>query len=551
MTDKSALLFGSILALLLPVSFLPFTSDNFLIKLLILSVFFTVFAVLLTQNKFKIAKVSIWIIIFTGYLGISILWSPNKSVAINTFWRRMVIILSGYFIGINIPSKRLNILFKAIIAGAVISAVYGIIQYAGLDPVSWKIGFSGRISSFLGNPNFFSGYLVAVFPLSLYFADKAKKQKKVFWFLMSAVLVFCVVMTGTRSSLIALAAELIILYFGFKNKTVRTAVGAFVILMIILVIASPSKTKRLIKGFSFNSSSVSQRVFKWNTALSMVKDSPLIGQGIGGVKTNYALFQSKTRKKMQTNIKGTSESQIHSEYLQVFAQAGIIGFILFMIILIYGIKNFLHSKEKEKLILFPAYAGILIDSLASFPLFIVPTGFIFYLYLGISENNRTQIKIPGYLGAVISLLIVIGCIKFGIISFYADCLRRKADSIRKIRPLTAHKLYNKAHKLSPVDGQAEYRHGQLLFEMGKYSQSEQALKNSIYIRNYGEVYNDLGIVYYKQKKFKKALNAWEKAYKIGLPDNEDMQSLRKNILILSNKLETKNPINYNHIRKNR
>ena len=46
-------------------------------------------------------------------------------------------------------------------------ALYGLVQFAGLDPLSW-VGYTGRVLSTLGNPIFLGAYMALVAPLTLY-----------------------------------------------------------------------------------------------------------------------------------------------------------------------------------------------------------------------------------------------------------------------------------------------------------------------------------------------------------------------------------------------
>lgn len=528
---------AAFLAVALPAAFFSSTADNFLIKSFIFATAVTGCVVYSVNKQLRWGKVGKLILVFIAFKAVSLLWTPNKSVGFDVFFRQAIIIAGGYFLGVNILSKYKKSVLKFTVYGSVIPVIYGFLQLTGNDPIRWRSTFSGRIGSLLGNPNFFSGYIIAVIPVAVYFIFSNKRVKKIFPLLAVISLVYCLIMTETRSSMIALAAEGIMLLLLIKDRTVRAGVVVLTVAGFILIFTGSSLRERFIHGITLTSSSVTQRIFKWKTAGAMIKNSPLIGQGTGGVKTNYALYQAPVMEKYPLQLKGTSESQIHSEYLQVFAETGVIGLGIFLMVLFYGLRNFIKHQGEESLFLLIAVLGVAADSIASFPLYIVPTGFLFYMYLGLADTEIRTTSIRPATARVFSAILFLIYFKLSLVSFYADHLRWKADAVTSRLPVKAHEYYLKAHKLSPVDGQAEYRHARLMYEMGRLDEAEKALKNSIRIRHYGEVYNDLGIVYYLKKEYHKALVIWEKALTIGLPNPDDLEILKNNVKKLKKQLE--------------
>jgi len=474
---------------------------------------------------------------YAGFGVLSLFWSPNLHVGLDILWRNWIIMFGGYFLGIQLNKKNIQGIFKYVLAGTFLTLIYGFFQLTGHDPVNWASGFSGRISSLMGNPNFYSGYLVAVLPVIFYFINREESKKRILFTVLALITIFFLVKTQTRSSLIAFSVEIILIFFLSENRFIKKAVIAAAVLVFLTVISSGRIRNKVYRGARLTSLSVKQRFFKWMTAVSMFKDSPLGGQGAGGVKTNYALYQYRVQKKYKVKLKGTSESQIHSEYLQILSEKGLTGFLLFILILYTGLKNTAGKKSEYSIYVFASLIGVLTDSIASFPLFIVPTGFIFFFFMGVCDENNKIIVVPGTVSIAASLVLVFIYYHLGVKSFYADHLRWKADKLKKTAPERADILYSKAHKLSPVDGQAEYRHGRLLYEMGRLDMALNALKNSIKIRHYGEVYNNIGIIYYVKGNCKKALENWQLAQKIGLPKDKDAQILERNIKILKKKIK--------------
>lgn len=79
---------------------------------------------------------------------------------------------------INTESK-LNLLIHTIVIAAVVTSIYGFMQYFEKDPYKWSSNNIERIFSTFGNPVFYSAYLITSLPLSLalYLGYKAPDGK--------------------------------------------------------------------------------------------------------------------------------------------------------------------------------------------------------------------------------------------------------------------------------------------------------------------------------------------------------------------------------------
>ncbi|MDA3792958.1 MAG: O-antigen ligase family protein [Elusimicrobia bacterium] len=534
-----------ILLFVLPVAYLPLTADNFLIKFVILSTALLLSAIyLIFKEGIYSGKLAVPILVFLLLKVISVMWSPNRYVALDIFWHNFNIIIAGYFIGVNLKGTRRKSIYKYIAYGSFLPILYGLIQIAGHDPVKWSVLFSGRIGSFMGNPVFFSGYLIAVIPILFYFTARYPKKRRAKNYpavILLAAAVVCLIYTGTRSSFFAFFAQLAVLSYLVRKQFIKKVMLSSVILFLVVVALNKGLRNRIEKAVFFKSTSVSQRIFKWKTAVQMIKAAPLIGHGEGGVKTKFALYQGKVNKHNVRKLKGSSESQIHSEYLQTAAQTGIIGLLFFLYIIFRTFKNIASSSAPEiNKYIFAALCGVLIDSIASFPLYIVPSGFIFYLYLGLTDRGRRKTFIKKPAAVLIILVLTIGYIRFSVFKFYSDYLRKKADKLSMAAPRRAAAVYKKANLILPVDGQAEYRRGLLLYNLGDKNEAVKALKNSISIRHYSEVYNNLAIIYYEKGNYKEALNYWQEAVRIGMPDPDMQNKLIDNIEYLKQEITGRN-----------
>ena len=79
-------------------------------------------------------------------------------------------------------------------------------------------------------------------------------------------------------------------------------------------------------------SSASQRFLIWNAAVQLIKEKPLLGWGVGTFGVYYALAQGEflSRQENKSFLPQANRSiNAHNDYLQVWAETGIIGLFLF------------------------------------------------------------------------------------------------------------------------------------------------------------------------------------------------------------------------------
>ncbi len=556
------------LAIALPLVFLPATRDTFLIKHTILQTVipFLLIASVIKNVQLLKARLLIPILIFTAVLLLSMVNTSNTAVSVNALVDKLVFM--GVYLIIasrNNEKFRSKFINYSLVAGFFV-CLYGMIQSTGLDFIVWARTFGGRLSSSLGNPNFFSGYLVALIPLSLASAIKTSKSlKKLLLSVNTVFLIVCLVLTKTRGSWIAFIISMLV-FLALAGKILAKSanikrlyiISAAVMVFIssYIVLSDNDYTRKFKSIFNPNIASISERVFKWRTAQEMIKDHPLIGVGIGAVKVNYALSQAEARKKMRIVLRGTSESQVHNEYLQICAEAGALGLAAFLGIIVVFFAGVFRRRAPDSQPwitagITAAVTGILVDSIPNFPLHIVPTGFLFWSYLGLMETPGTEdhkqakqkIASTGntvqvvYKTAII-LVIILLWLKTVPNEFIADLRRSNGDMASKTKNWKkAAAEYEKAHRLSPVNGRICYDLGMAYVRLNDYDSAIRSFKESIRIRNYGEVYNDLANCYYLKDMKREAVKNWETAVYLGLPDPDDQDKVIKNLNILKSRMK--------------
>jgi O-antigen ligase len=431
-----------------------------------------------------------------------------------------------------------------------VTILYGFLQKFHMDPVVWLTGFGGRPGSTLGNPNFFAGYLIVLIPVFLAAGLEAKRTiHKVLWFALTSGAVADLFFTQTRGAWLACAGSLVlflVLYGVMREKLLLT--------LVLAVVVSASLCglflDKLVPLYRADTQSVVERVFKWKTAYAMIKEHPLVGVGAGNLKVNYALYQAKIRKEAGFALRGTSESNVHNEYLQIWAEQGTVALACFLALFAYYFYMVFKLARRQTSFLVAGYAAgvaaFLIFSLSNFPLRIIPTAVVVFALFGLTVsmyNREADTSLPVAAkeekGPRIFFCVVmagsLGVLLWWIIpGLRAEILRQKADTAFAERDFSgAVRAYEKAIALDHSHSErTAYDLGEVYRSLGRYDDALRAYMISVSLRNYGEVYHDIGNCYYIKKDIPRTLRYWRLAYELGLPSEQDQENLKKNIGIV-------------------
>jgi hypothetical protein len=283
----------------------------------------------------------------------------------------------------------------------------------------------------------------------------------------------------------------------------------------------------------------------------MIKGHPFFGVGAGNLKVNFANYQSKVKRDFV--LKSTSESNLHNEFLQRFAETGIIGLSVFLSVFFVFFfrcaKLLLHEIGTEEtrfnLIagIFTGVFSVFIYGLTNFPFSIIPISATMFVFFGISESfvkekylqqfSQKYVRLPAFLitGFILILLIY----KIVIPRLSGDIARHRGDiyfAEGKIQPAILE--YEKAVRSDYYNCErSAFNLGEAYRKLNQIDKAVDAYKISAALRNYGEVYNNIGNCYYLKKDFNNALFYWKKAVEIGLPDDNVQNQVIKTIDILS------------------
>ncbi|MBN1383598.1 MAG: O-antigen ligase family protein [Elusimicrobia bacterium] len=576
MTNKIAFICVKLIVFLTPIIFYTGTKDNFLIKETVFGVFGLLLALILIlkifQGKQRIKNTWLGLLLIL-YL-ITIIISAINAVHIQLVFEYLFfwVILTSVYLSVKRFSKKefVNILNTLAVTTLVV-IVYGTLQYFKLDPINWFYGFDGRSSSSFGNPNFFSGYLLLVFPL--FFARMISTRESVkhsFWMIFCFLIVFNIGVAKTRGAWLAFFLTVLVLIIGQMvylklkfNSIYRMIRGSFwfFLLFFAIFLISIDRLDTLKGFFSRNDASINERIFKWKTGWEMIKEHPVFGVGAGNLKVNFANYQAKVTRDIQ--LKGTSESNLHNEFLQIFAETGITGLLVFLAVFLYFFYycgRLLYRKSKEEEYEFNMILGILagvfsvfVYALTNFPFSVVPVISTVFVFFGFAELHWTNFDQSEYepkhlarkhtspSASIILFVVYVLLVGYTVIPrFIGDRARRNGDiAVQEDDLKTAMDEYEKSIKLDYYHSdRTAYDLGEVYRKLDRYDKAIESYKISVDLRNYGEVYNNIGNCYYIKGDFKNALANWNIAVQLGLPKDSDQKITLSNIRKLTYRMKT-------------
>jgi len=428
------------LVVLVPIVFYPRCMDVFLpIKefifglLVVISLMFWCFR-MINQERFNFIRspIDFPILSFIAICIFSLFWSNSPMISI----KELPLFLTGpllYFIITNNINngQQINRILNVILIIGGLFGVYGILQYQGIDFSFWT-GNIGRQNVFglFGNVNYFAEYLIIplTIAVSLFFASEDRTRKLL---LLIGILAMggSLILTFTRGSYLGLGTSLIFMFFLFifsggktfikDNKKLFIIIFLAIILIISLfVIPNPlnkpgtiiSKIKDRISVTQLTRSNpIKRRIATWKFTALMIKDHPLLGSGIGTYKYNTLKYQAEFFEQGENRSlypHGFAD-KAHNEYLQLWAEMGIIGLGIFIWLMVcyfnYGIKilNKIKNHYKQALLigLIGSIMAVLVDGIFGFPLHLAATIVLFWIAIGFTvaigtgnKNNILTIK---------------------------------------------------------------------------------------------------------------------------------------------------------------
>ena len=520
----------------------------FIIILIILWIIKLLSAEGITWNK---NKINLPIYLFIIMLSFSLLISNAIRVSFGDYLTFVSYIIL-YFLIINVINQKeeFNSFIKIFFITSFLVSIYALIQYYGFDPYFVDLK---RITSTIGQKNWISNYLAIIFPVIFsYFLLEKRRKNKLIYYLLLSILYATLLICQSRGIWISISLTTIFaIYFIYKYKInffkifienkrwLILIIVTFIILTILYSTDNPlnksaiTVPQRALSTFDEQDPSINTRLLIWKTTFNMIKDKPLLGSGIGTFKMNYLDYQAVFLQKYPDYIKYSGKAaEAHNEYLQIWAELGIIGLGIFLSILFaFYSLTLKYLKEKhnnqDKIIVFGLLMGItsfLIHSLFSFPYHVPILGSTFFIFLGLTViyingfdlkevDRKNIIRIKINTNQMIKNIIIILMLLLAVFLIGIFVVKPYSAEIHYFKGMKDYENqnYNDALKdfkyavwLDPSNGRILHALGSTYYHLDIQDEAQKTLQRTKYYFNDRNTYRNLGLSYMQSGNYKEA-----------------------------------------------
>jgi O-antigen ligase len=350
----------------------------------------------------NVSRETFYLLIFLGWVGLSIFWSQYRPIAIYRFLTLAEIVLFT-FVAVKQLKKSswLNIAVFALVINTLFQSLLGIAQFIHNESLGLRIlgesiigpNITGvakiiidsekhiRVYGTFPHPNILAGFLII--PLLLIFAEFVQRKfllnssqlsssqisreslptkearararhdnvphETFLWFIPMSALFAILLITGlgffltfSRSAFLGLFIGLAI-YFSWITFSWRSTkefkINFRFLTLLISVVALA--TIILINNTSFFSNqSLEERELYKIVSYETISEHPITGVGIGQFILNEYSINSK--------LESWKYQPVHNVYLLVFSELGIVGFIIFFLFLISIFLMIRKDEQRER-----------------------------------------------------------------------------------------------------------------------------------------------------------------------------------------------------------
>ena len=268
----------------------------------------------------------------------SIFWTINIAYTISA-WTHWFIALGTFVAAYHLPVRRITHyqLSWGLLGAGFLIAVIGVLQY-WWNPFT-LFQYASPAATF-GNKNIASHVVVLILPVSIYLFTTKYASPRQTWLigLMTLVILLYITYTQTRSSWVAISVE-ICLFGGFLyicrhripryihwGKKKKQVFGVCLCLLLLLINMHPTGWVWFFSAAGerlSSESSVTARLEIWAITLEMIKDSPMLGSGLG------TWYQNQVQEGFARP--GTmSFVRVHNDVLELWTDLGLVGVVLLL-----------------------------------------------------------------------------------------------------------------------------------------------------------------------------------------------------------------------------
>lgn len=403
-----------------------------------------------------------------------------------------------------------SIIFLIMCLAAIGESIICFLQLVG---VSKSLNHFFSITGSWVNPNVTAMYLAMSVPAIFYTILWGNRKK--YRYIGNVAVVFLIVallLLGCRAALIAtgIVAGIILSYkfslvekvkskLSFKKQVISTILFC---LVVVAVVAG---------GYYVKKNSSDGRLLIWKLCVSLGKEKPLTGHGLGTFERYYNLYQSLY---FESNIATNREKEIasyvrmaYSEPLQNFVEGGFVPSLLFAAMLLAVLIKPPSKNNNAAIIAYAGIAGFFVMSIVNFTVQAIPVMCLLVIYFGIhvagsvSTIKKTSVFQMSIYATLFGAGILLGFRQWRLGFYY-----RNLQEITKLTSQQGGKdaaLTRLASLKDKLPGEYLFWriYARALYEHGTYSQSIAAIESAIAINPDPGLYTQAGRIYFQLRQY--------------------------------------------------
>jgi len=545
-------LVGGFLLLLLPIYNSRLLFDYTQTSKFILLSYFTITLCVITfirylwlkkEKKFNISMIDILVVAFVLFCIVNRFFLQD----IYGHSLRYYELISLTFLYFILRSLKKNILlpfFLVLVSSAFLESIHGLLQVVNImEPHHQEFKITGGFF----NPAPYAGYLGAILPVAVgVFLHKEILLKGIlqkiplcyYFFLAFCIatvllILFIIPITRSRAALISSLGSvcyLVFFYPPYYESLKRYFIGS-VSKIALITFVTIGVIFFFYKIYSIRTASANGRILIWKVTASMIRDSPLLGQGLDSFKGNYMKYQGnyfRARENQDLHSLGNEaeladdNSFAFNEFLQLVAENGVIG-AFFVVLILIKISR-IRDKDPNLMIVKASLLSVFIFGMFSYPHAILSIKLLLVVCLAnVAVFDKIIFvmdwqffrKVNFFRDAIrvsLTVLFIVGII---IVSVSLGRLRAAYETWHEANIFyeagqfeEAIELYRSIDDVFQDNGDFLVYHGKALYMAGFYQKSLSVLSRSKYFKTSYVTELSLGNCYEKLQKNGQAITCY-------------------------------------------
>jgi O-antigen ligase len=345
---------------------------------------------------------------------------------------------------------------------------------------------SNRVFGPFVYPNTLAGFLVVAFaPVLAWIWVRARGwDARVKWVALvfaAGVMLFCLLLTGSRGGLAAFALMALTVLWCLVpqggRRAARAIAGLMAVLGLVVVLARHGGL------LHFGTGSLEARTDYWCGAVRIIKDHLWLGTGPGTFGSIYPMYKTALTEEAET---------VHNNFLQMWSDSGVLAFVAFAGLWVVAVRDsFRLARQRRSDVAAAAIAGALVGwtvhGLVDFELYVpgvaLPAFILLGTLQGLKELPRTDIVTPrrreNWLVAGLCAALVAAVLWTEGRSLAAAYLCEQARHMAGIHPLAALDEARQAAELEPWNSRLQSALGRVALRAGRNDEALAAYRRAI------------------------------------------------------------------------